>query len=72
MLEVDGAIVTGSTVESKNLGRTTRGQTLRKGDSDSEWNFVADQNRSYTTLFSHQRENKAKWAYLGNEYQLRD
>ena len=36
MLEVDGAIVTGSTVESKILGGTTRGRTLRKGDSDSE------------------------------------
>ena len=40
---------------------------------DRNESFAADQNRSYTTLFSNQQrqENKAKLACLASEYQFR-
>src|SRR6185312_554088 len=40
---------------------------------DQNESFAADQNRSYTTLFSYQQrqENKAKFACLASEYQFR-
>ena len=38
---------------------------------DSAWSFVADQNRSNTTLFSsQQRRKQAKLACLANEYSI--
>jgi hypothetical protein len=61
VLEVDGAILTDSPVESEIWGGTTSGQTLLNSDSI---NYMADQNQSYTTLFSHQKEGKQRQVSL--------
>jgi type II secretory pathway component PulL len=40
----------------------------QKVTPDPEWNFAADQNQSYTTLFSHQRGRKQNQVSLFRQW----